>query len=160
MEVRWFANSEGIKAGESLTVLENSLTPTERAFPSPVYDSLRSGLTASGLLTSEADAMIQTWWKSYFESGGLRVFWIVPRPVTDRILPLAVDPKPETIVRTLVGRSEVLRPSLEKQWLTMSDLPEDESWPWKSLVNSDRFGLAIKERIDALKKDKSASVMK
>lgn len=159
-KVRWFAKSEGLKASVTLAVPETSLTPAESAFPSPVYDSIRSGLTASGLLESEADAMIQTWWNSYFESGGLRVFWIVPQTVTDRILPLTVTPQPEKIVRTLVGRSEVLRPSLEKQWLAMSHLPEDKSWPWQSLVNSDRFGLAIAERINALKKEKSASAMK
>ena len=152
--------SEGMKNGESLAVAETSLTPAESAFPSPIYDSLRTGLTASGLLESEADAMIQTWWNSYFERDGLRVFWIVPQNVTDRILPLTVTPEPEKTVRTLVGRSEVLRPSAEKRWLAVSKLPEDQSWQWISLVGSDRFGLAIAERIKAIEKEKSASVMK
>jgi hypothetical protein len=159
-KVRWHAKSEGLKAGEKLSVPESTLTPANSAFPSPIYDSIRSGLTASGLLDSEADAMIQTWWNSYFDTAGLRVFWIVPQAVTDRILPLTVTPQPEKTVRTLVGRSEVLRPTMEGRFLAMSHLTGDNAWQWQSLVNSDRFGIAIGERVNAIKKEKSASTQK
>lgn len=93
--------------------------------------------------------MIQTWWTSYFESEGLRVFWSLPRAATDRILPLDVKPAPEKIVRVLVGRSEILRPRTERMWLEASRRKGDPS-------NSDaldvhRFGLATRERLTTLK---------
>lgn len=177
-KVRWSEKNEGLNAGTSLAFPEASLKPADDAFPSPIYNSLRNGLIASGLLQSEADAMIQTWWNSYFEREGLRVFWIVPRPVTDRILPLTVAPEPDKITRTLVGRSEVLRPSAERHWLAMSNSPRpsatrlqtefpgaatisgisyEEGLRWQALVAADRFGLAIEERMKSLEKSASAA---
>ena len=103
-----------------MDLAESTLTPAADGFPAPVYQSLKNGLAACGLLESEANAMVQTWWTSYFESEGLRVFWVLPTPVTDRILPLTITPPPDRIVRVLVGRSEVLRPRQETTWLAAS----------------------------------------
>lgn len=49
-------------------------------------------LVSAGLYRKEADAMIQTWWPSYFERAGFRVFWVVPRETADAILSLTVTP--------------------------------------------------------------------
>ena len=95
---------------------------------------MKSGLAACGLLESEAEAMVQTWWTSYFETEGLRVFWVLPAATTDRILPLAVTPPPAKTVRVLVGRSEVLRPRQEKAWLAASRLTGDNAESWKYTV--------------------------
>src|SRR5204863_6580057 len=65
-------------------------------------------LTKAGLYRKEADAMLQTWWPSYFDREGLRVFWVVPRSFTDAVLPLSVNPAPKETVRVLVGRSEIM----------------------------------------------------
>jgi hypothetical protein len=65
-------------------------------------------LEASGLYADEAQAMVDTWSKSYFQSFGVRLLYIVPREWTDSLLPLAVEPVPAELVRTLVGRVEVL----------------------------------------------------
>ena len=111
--VSWTARPDGLKSGETIALPESSLTTAADGFPAPVYQSLKTGLTACGLLESEADAMVQTWWTSYFESEGLRVFWVLPTAATDRILPLEVTPAPDKIVRVIVGRSEVLRPRRE-----------------------------------------------
>lgn len=159
-KVRWHADAAGIKSGGKLDIAEPTLTPVGDGFPAPIYQSMKAGLTASGLLASEADAMIRTWWTSYFERDGLRIFWIVPRATTDRILPLTVTPVPDKIVRVLVGRSEILRPRLESQWLASSRLTGESAWPWQFHVNSDRFGLAIQERVKALEKDQSATAAK
>jgi hypothetical protein len=70
-------------------------------------------LVASGLYADEAQAMVDTWSKSYFQSFGVRLLYIVPREWTDSLLPLAVEPTPAELVRTLVGRVEVLTPSEE-----------------------------------------------
>lgn len=67
-------------------------------------------LVEAGLSHEEAAAMLATWKESYFEREGLRVFWIVPRAFTDRVLPLRLDPAPTSLERVLVGRSEVISP--------------------------------------------------
>ena len=156
-QIRWHARTGGLASGAQLDIAESALTNTAGGFPAPIYQSMKSGLTATGLLVSEADAMIQTWWTSYFERDGLRVFWIVPAATTDRILPLTVTPAPEKTVRVLVGRSEVLRPRQETQWLATSRLTGDQAAQWQYLVNGDRFGLAIQERVKAIEKEKAAT---
>ena len=150
--VLWSANKDGLKTGESAKLPSDKLTPATGEFPDAIYHSMKSGLISSGLLESEADAMVQTWWTSYFETPGLRVFWVLPSAATDKILPLSVSPLPEKIVRVLVGRSEVLRPSAENDWLALSKLSGDNAFRWKYTVENDRFGLAIQERIYTLGK--------
>ncbi|MBI3857084.1 MAG: hypothetical protein HY293_15465, partial [Planctomycetes bacterium] len=59
-----------------------------------------------------------TWRDSWFEEG-LRVFYLVPRQATDEILPLTIEPKPDQVVRVLVGRAEIITPEQESR---MTDL--------------------------------------
>jgi hypothetical protein len=73
---------------------------------------LRDPLVRAGLSGEEADALLATWRESYFEREGLRVFWIVPRGFTDRVLPLRLKPAPDKLERVLVGRSELITPAL------------------------------------------------
>jgi len=148
--ISWSARTGGLKSGETLDLAESTLTTAADGFPAPVYESLKTGLVACGLLESEANAMVQTWWTSYFETEGLRVFWVLPATITDRILPLAVTPAPDKIVRVIVGRSEVLRPRQETGWLAASRKTGDEAQPWNDTVQSDHFGLAIQERVKTL----------
>jgi hypothetical protein len=74
---------------------------------------LKRILVASGLYEKEALAMIKTWSSSWFEEG-VRVFYILPRQTTDRILPVTIDPRPAELVRVLVGRAEVITPEMER----------------------------------------------
>jgi hypothetical protein len=78
-----------------------------------------AALVKSGLYADEAQAMVDTWSKSYFRSFGLRVLYVVPRAWTDRLLPIAITPAPATLVRTLVGRVELLTPT-DEDLLTQS----------------------------------------
>lgn len=78
-----------------------------------VERELVSLLTGEGLYEKEARAMVATWRDSWFEDG-LRVFYIVPRALTDKTLPLAIDPAPAELVRVLVGRTEIITPELEQ----------------------------------------------
>lgn len=71
-------------------------------------------LVAQGLYEKEALAMIKTWRDSWFEEG-LRVFYIVPRKVTDSILPLTIEPQPSEVSRVLVGRIEIITPEMERE---------------------------------------------
>jgi hypothetical protein len=78
-----------------------------------VKAELQRILLAQGLYPREAASMIKTWTDSWFEEG-LRVFYVLPRLITDEILPLRIDvPRKET-VRVLVGRAEVITPEMER----------------------------------------------
>lgn len=69
-------------------------------------------LTKTGLRADEARAMVRTWSRSWFRSEGVRVLWFVPRKTTDALLPLSIDPAPDDLVRVLVGRAELIPPSV------------------------------------------------
>jgi hypothetical protein len=78
-----------------------------------LLEDLRQLLVASGLYEKEAAAMIKTWRSSWFEEG-MRVFYILPRKITDEILPVTIEPRPAELVRVIVGRAEVITPQMEK----------------------------------------------
>jgi hypothetical protein len=90
----------------------------DRPTPGQTQESLERDLgamlVAQGLYEKEALAMIKTWRDSWFEEG-LRVFYIVPRKVTDAILPLTIEPQPSELTRVLVGRIEIITPEMEKE---------------------------------------------
>ena len=71
-------------------------------------------LVSQGLYEKEARAMIKTWRDSWFEEG-MRVFYIVPRKVIDRILPITIEPGPSELTRILVGRVEIITPEMENE---------------------------------------------
>jgi hypothetical protein len=70
--------------------------------------SMKGALVAAGLFDDEAEAMLRTWNESYFQTPGLRVFYIVPRPWIDYHLPLKVS-VPAEVTRVLVGRVDIVR---------------------------------------------------
>ncbi len=74
---------------------------------------LTTTLTGEGLYPREAKAMINTWRDSWFEEG-LRVFYVLTRKTTDKLLPLTVTPQPKEVVRVLIGRAEVITPEMEQ----------------------------------------------
>jgi hypothetical protein len=67
-----------------------------------------------GLFRKEAIAMVETWRDSWFEEG-MRLFYIVPREMVDRVLPLEVQPSPSAIARVFVGRIELLSPGVKER---------------------------------------------
>ncbi len=76
---------------------------------SKLKDTLREALVRDGLFKDEADALLNTWELSYFKSAGLRVFFLVPRPWTDAVLPLEFSMK-ANVDRVMVGRIELITP--------------------------------------------------
>jgi len=83
---------------------------------------IAGALERTGLTPDEARAMVNTWSRSYFKSEGLRVLYVVPRAWTDQLLPLTIEPTPRAVVRTLVGRVELLTPTDERALLaTVTD---------------------------------------
>jgi hypothetical protein len=101
-------------------------------------------LMDAGLFRQEADAMLHTWWSSYFERAGFRVFWIVPRETTDAILPIDVSPAPEKSVRVMLGRTEILSPVFEA--VLVENFANPERNPWRN----DRFAPAFAARVSDL----------
>jgi hypothetical protein len=75
-------------------------------------NELKSLLMNEGLFEKEAEAMLNTWRNSWFEEG-LRAFYLMPRKTTDAVLPIDVSPQPNTLVRVLVGRTELVTPEME-----------------------------------------------
>jgi hypothetical protein len=78
-----------------------------------VGERMSRALVSDGLFEREAEAMVNTWRESWLEEEGLRVLYILPRKWTDEVLPLKLNPEPRHLVRTMVGRAEIITPGME-----------------------------------------------
>ena len=74
-----------------------------------LQQSMHAALMSAGLFDEEATAMLQTWQKSYFANGGLRLFYIVPRSWVEHHLPLTIS-QPAEITRVMMARTELIGP--------------------------------------------------
>jgi hypothetical protein len=79
-----------------------------------LVDSTVKILTAAGLYEKESLAMVNTWRNSWFGEDGTRLLYLVPGKITDKLLPLKIDPVPDEKVRILVGRLETITPEDSK----------------------------------------------
>ena len=70
--------------------------------------SMKQALTGAGLFDAEAEAMLETWKGSYFDTPGLRVFYLVPNEWAGYFLPLSIG-VPNRLTRVLVGRIDIVR---------------------------------------------------
>ncbi len=138
-----FTLLDPLKAGEGRTV-KLAEPVYSKNWEHEVYAAMRGALIQAGLFPKEADAMLQTWWRSYFERPGLRAFWIVPERVTTGILPLTVDPAPRQQVRVLVGRSELLTPAFERELVKKIALTENNPFAY------DRYFTSYQARVNSL----------
>ncbi len=98
-------------------------------FVGRIGQALGVRLVEQGLYAEEAQAMVNTWSRSYFRTPGIRVLYIVPRSQIDRNLPLKITGykphgsgtvAPQQIERVFVGRVECLTPEEEARingWL-------------------------------------------
>ena len=111
-----FENRHG-KIGYSIQELAAGSLSIERPALVGNVDSLlrdlEQKLIQQGLYEKEARAMLKTWRDSWFEEG-LRLFYVLPRPLTDAILPLSIDPMPRDLVRVLMARTEIITPEMEQ----------------------------------------------
>jgi hypothetical protein len=83
-----------------------------KSVQSQVSEQMESALVNAGLFPREAAAMVKTWSDLWFAEEGARVLYILPRPWTDEILPITISPAPQELVRVMVGRAEIIPPSL------------------------------------------------
>ena len=109
------------------------------------YPAFATALVNAGLTEKEALAMLRTWTSGYFQTMGFKVFWIVPRELTDAVLPIQITPNPDLLERVLVGKSEILTPELEAR-LVADYLAGTFENNWKQ----HHYYLAFKQRMEQL----------
>jgi hypothetical protein len=102
---------KAIGAGTTLTIHQSSETMRSDILSNMVVDAL----IAEGLYEKEARAMVKTWSDSWFSEAGTRLFYILPRTLTDELLPLTISPAPDRVVRVMVGRMEIISPEEESR---------------------------------------------
>jgi hypothetical protein len=114
-----FIYVDHLDAGESKTVeLRPSQNQMELGDLRPrLMERMQHALVQEGLYEREAVAMVKTWEDSWFGEQGLRVLYVLPRVWTDRILPLQLQPAPRALERVMVGRAEMVTPTMEWQLL-------------------------------------------
>jgi hypothetical protein len=111
------AGKLGFKALDDMDAgAEASATlPETGASTASLAELLVGKLTGAGLYEKEARAMVKTWESAWFGEEGSRLMYLVPRKRTDELLRLTIDPKPDEMVRVLVGRHDFLTPEQEAQ---------------------------------------------
>jgi len=90
-------------------------TPQQTSTIDELAEAVVAALVDEGLFEKEARAMVKTWRGSWFAEPGVRLLYMVPRALTDKLLPIQIEPQPDELVRVLVGRLEVLSPEHEQQ---------------------------------------------
>src|SRR5712691_8540332 len=113
-DVILFENVRGRIAYEVRRASSGYATVDRRVADQEPALELESMLLANGLYREEATAMIETWRDSWFEEG-TRLFYIVPRPAIETILPLEIDPMPAAVARVFVGRMELVTPARKQE---------------------------------------------
>ncbi len=104
-----YASFDGVLAGQKREIA----LPKEPATLDAMAADLTAALVSTGLYEKEAVAMVNTWRSSWFGEQGTRLLYFVPQPLTDKLLPLTIEPKPAETVRVLVGRLDMMTPEQE-----------------------------------------------
>ena len=86
---------------------------------SELADIWKTRLSKEGLTPDEASAMVETWRRTWFRESGDRILYIVPREVTDRMLPLKISPEPVKTERVFVARVEMFSKEREEEFATL-----------------------------------------
>jgi hypothetical protein len=109
------AHEQGIGANSSLTTTIPSLEGASDIgpFTGALADAVTRALDQTGLYHDEAVAMVDTWKRQWFGTPGIRVFYLIPQSWTDASIPLKVTPAPDSLVRVMMIRVEVIAPEDE-----------------------------------------------
>ncbi len=117
----------------------------------------KRALAADGLTSAEASAMVETWRKTWFRESGDRVLTLVPRKVTDAMLPLEITPAPEKTERVFVARIEMVSPEREEALLGLLNsprIPGEEELAGFQELELGRFGNGAVEVAIGLQRDR------
>lgn len=77
--------------------------------------AVTGALDDTGLYHDEAVAMVNTWKRQWFRTPGQRLLYIIPQTWTDASIPLTIEPKPDTMLRVMLIRVEVITPEQEAE---------------------------------------------
>jgi hypothetical protein len=109
------------KLGTAASSAASTVDPNTQPFE-PLGDvrkramqDMAAELVKQGLYEKEAQAMVNTWQDQWYAEEGTRVLYLLPRPWTDRTLELQVTPQPDSVVRIMVGRAELITPTVEQE---------------------------------------------
>jgi hypothetical protein len=112
-------HEEGIAAGEGLWSQKHFAAPGDGEpidqFVESLGDAVTAALDRTGLYHDEATAMVRTWKRQWFRTPGVRVLYLAPQSWTEASIPLSIEPKPDSTVRVMMMRVEVITPDLENQ---------------------------------------------
>ena len=109
------------KLGFAASSVAATVDPNTQSFE-PLADARRRAmedmadvLVKQGLYEKEARAMVNTWQDQWYAEEGTRVLYLLPQAWTDRTLALQVKPQPDSVVRVMVGRAELITPAIERE---------------------------------------------
>jgi hypothetical protein len=111
-----FENQRGKRRYRFVGAVQNDLTLDLKSLQNNgagLETDLERTLIEQGLYLKEAQAMLETWRDSWFEEG-TRLFYIVPQPAIESILPLSIQPVPSEVTRVFVGRMEIITPAIQR----------------------------------------------
>lgn len=108
-----FVSLGALEPGRSVSRLAPRLDRAPALWLDGARAGLASALAATGLCGDEAWAMVDTWTRSWLKNPGMRALYVAPQAWAEQWLPTKVTPAPAEVVRTLVGRIELLTPADE-----------------------------------------------
>jgi hypothetical protein len=100
------------------------------------------------LYEKEARAMVKTWESAWLKDEGTRVLYVLPGSWTDRTLSLTVTPKPDALVRVMVGRHDVLTPEREREIDSVVGRTPDRDAVTASLAKLGRFAVPARQQAE------------
>jgi len=105
----------GVAPNATLSDVAPSLdgAPALDAYAQSLGDAITGALDGAGLYHDESLAMVSTWQRQWFRTPGVRLLYLAPQAWTDQSIPLTVKPFPDSTVRVMLIRVEVLTPELE-----------------------------------------------
>jgi hypothetical protein len=108
-------HAQGIAAGGTLadTVPSLETAASLDEYEAGLASAVTDALDASGLYHDEAVAMVNTWRRQWFRTPGIRALYLIPQSWTDESIPLTIAPKPDSTLRVMLIRVELITPEQE-----------------------------------------------
>lgn len=105
-----------LSPASSLTaqVRADDALPIER-FVDELDAAMTTALLGTGLYRDEAVAMVRTWRRQWFRTPGVRVLYLAPSAWIDREVPISIIPAPDSVLRVMVLRVELLTSAIEDE---------------------------------------------
>jgi len=104
-------------AAQTAELTAEDTLPIDR-FVDALDAAMTTALLGTGLYRDEAIAMVRTWRRQWFRTPGVRVLYFAPSAWIDREVPITIAPAPDTLLRVMVIRVELLTHATEDEDLS------------------------------------------